>query len=274
MWITRPLKSSRGVLLMPSPFPGMNPYLEQSDTWEDFHGNFLIEAQRMLAGNVGPNYFVKYEVRIYLHELSEEERRFFGRADVAVLERPGGSGLAGVATAVVAAPLELVLPSAEVRREGFLEIRDRRDRRVVTVIELLSPANKSSGTDQDTYAGKRRSVLASQTHLVEIDLRRGGVRPYPPDLPSCDYYALVSRYEHRPRGVGLWPINLREQLPAIPIPLSAPDPDVMLDLQALLHRVYDAADYGKYIYGEIPQPPLLPADAEWARQFVPQLEPR
>jgi hypothetical protein len=79
---------------------------------------------------------------------------------------------------------------------------------------------------------------------------------------------LVSRAENRPQ-LGLWPISLRERLPPVPIPLAAPDPDVSLDLQGVLHRVYDGADYGKYIYGETPQPPLSTEDAAWARQFVP-----
>lgn len=253
---------------MPSPFPGMNPYLEQSDTWEDFHQRFITHVGDALSGNVGPNYLVKIETRLYIHELDDEERRFLGRAGVGVTEYPGAAGLAHTAATALAAPLELILPSAEIRRESFLEIRDRRDRRVVTVLELLSPANKTRGADHNAYVGKRRSLLASHTHLVEIDLRRGGVRPDPPELPSCDYYVLVSRYEDRPR-VGLWPLSLRDRLPEIPIPLMEPDPDVKLDLQALLHRVYDAADYGKYIYGEAPHPPLTPTDAAWAQQFVP-----
>ena len=207
---------------MPSPFPGMNPYLEQNDTWEDLHHNFITRAQETLSGQVGPNYLVKIEVRLILHE-----------------------------------------------RHSSIEIRDRRNRRVITVIELLSPSNKTPGSDRDDYLAKRRQVLAGMTHLVEIDLRRGGVRPSPPELPACDYYVLVSRYEQRPKLV-FWPLNLRQRLPVVPIPLLAPDPDVSLDLQAVLDRTYDGADYGKYIYGEAPDPPLSAEDEAWAQAFVPQ----
>jgi hypothetical protein len=254
---------------MPSPFPGMNPYLEQSDTWEDFHQNFMTRAQEVLSPQVGANYLVKIETRLYLRELAAEERRFVGRADVAVTDTPPGESTPGVGAAVVTAPLDLYLPAVDTQRESYLEIHDRRERRVVTVVELLSPANKTPGADHAAYLGKRRSLLASQTHLVEIDLRRGGVRPQPPELPPCDYYVLVSRYQQRPR-VGVWPIGLRDRLPVIPVPLTPPDPDVSLDLQELLHRIYDAAGYAKYIYDEEPHPPLLPADAVWARQFVPR----
>ena len=254
---------------MPSPFPGMNPYLEQNDTWEDFHQSFITHARDKLSGQLGPNYLVKIEVRLYVHELSEEERRFVGRADVAVTDSPAATSPPTAASGVLTAPMQLLLPAVEVQRESSLEIHDRRDRRVVTVIELLSPANKTPGPDHNAYVGKRRSLLATRTHLVEIDLRRGGARPYPPELPACDYYVLVSRYEARPR-LGIWPISLRERLPVVPIPLVAPDPDVALDLQAVLHHVYDLAGYAKYIYRETPQPPLTPNDAAWARQFVPQ----
>ena len=253
---------------MPSPFPGMNPYLEQKDTWEDFHANFITRAQESLSGEVGPNYLVKIEVRLILHELSADERRFMGRADVGVTT-PLSSSPAGSAVAALEAPFHLQLPAVDVERHRSLEIRERRNRRVVTVIELLSPSNKKPGPDRDDYLAKRRQVLAGQTHLVEVDLRRGGTRPNMPELPACDYYALVCRYEHRPR-VGFWPISLRDPLPILPIPLAAPDPDVRLDIRAVLDRAYDAADYGKYIYQEEPEPPLAPEDEAWARQFVPR----
>lgn len=254
---------------MPSPFPGMNPYLEQDDVWEDFHHNFFTWAQASLNSRLSENYFARIEARLYIRELSEDERRFFGRADIGVTS--GGGPQPQTAVVEIDAPVELVLPTVDIGRESWLEIRDRRDRRVVTVIELLSPTNKRRGPDRDAYLSKRNGVLASQTHLVEIDVRRGGERPSLPSLPDCDYYVLVSRYEARPR-TGFWPIELRDALPTISVPLSDPDPPIELDLQQLLHQTYDSADYGKTIYSETPDPPLSPADAQWARQFVPAPE--
>lgn len=252
---------------MPSPFPGMNPYLEQSDAWEDFHTNLITRMQEMLSPQVGPNYYVKVEVRLYLHELSAEQRRYFGRADVGVVGQPSRAPSAKTINAT--APMELLMANVEVERHSSLEIRDRRNRRVVTVIELLSPTNKTPGPDRDDYLRKRNVLLIERIHFVEIDLRRGGERPGPPTLPPCDYYALVSRYEDRPK-LGLWPLTLRDRLPIIPIPLCAPDPDALLDLQAVLDRAYDAADYGKHIYGETPEPPLSEEQLTWTRQFIPQ----
>ncbi len=251
---------------MPSPFPGMNPYLEQNDTWEDFHQSFLIHARDILNGQVGPNYLVKVEVRLYLHELSAEERRYFGRADAAIT-RPPGAPQGSAAASGLAGPMQLTLPAVDAERHSSLEIRDRRNRRLITTIELLSPTNKTPGPDRDEYLAKRAQILGFHTNLVEIDLRRGGTRPQPPELPECAYYILVSRSESWPH-VDFWPVGLRDRLPVIPIPLAPPDPPVLFDLQDALHHVYDAAGYGKYIFAETPEPPLSPADEEWARQVI------
>jgi hypothetical protein len=246
----------------------MNPFLEQSDAWMDFHDEFIVRIRESLSDRVGPNYLVKLEVRLILHERSAEERRYFGIADVGVADP--SNRLATMDATSITAPLQLELPAVEMEKHRSIEIRDRRNRRIVTVIELLSPSNKTAGSDRDDYMVKRRQVLSSPTHLVEIDLRRGGTRPSPPELPQCDYYAIVSRHEDRPR-VGVWPFGLRESMPAIPVPLKAPDPPVWLDLKAVLDRTYDAGGYGKYIYQEIPEPPLSESEMEWARGFVPGL---
>lgn len=109
-------------------------------------------------------------------------------------------------------------PVVEIERESFVEIRDRRTRELITVIELLSPANKKPGPDREQYLAKRRQVLASPVHFVEIDLLRGGVRMPLEDFIECDYYAMVSRAEERPRA-GVWAVSLADRLPEIPVPL-------------------------------------------------------
>jgi hypothetical protein len=246
----------------------MNPYLEQSDTSEDFHHNFIARAQEVLSPLLGPNYIVKVEVRLYLHELSAAERRFMGRTDVGVTGPPPGSH---APPGSISAPVQLEMPAVDVERHSSLEIRDRRNRRLITAIELLSPSNKTPGGDRSDDLRKRGEVLASGVNLVEIDLRRGGERPRPPELPPCDYYVLVSRSRDWPR-LDFWPIGLRDRLPAVPVPLVPPDPDVLLDLQAVLDRTYDAAEYGKYIYAETPEPPLSGEDAAWARSVLARSE--
>ena len=253
---------------MPSPFPGMNPYLEQDDAWHDFHQQFIPLVGQMIVPQVRPNYIVKVEEHLFIHERSATERDFLGRADVSVA-RGDVSLPARQGTQVLEAPVHGRIPVAvDVERLSFLEIRDRRDRHLVTVVELLSPSNKRQGPDREQYLAKRRQLLASAVHLVEIDLLRGGPRMPVEGLPDCDYCIVVSRVEKRP-DVGIWPVRLRERLPVIPIPLRAPDADARLDLQEALNRLYDAAGYEDYIYEGMPQPPLHPEDAAWVRQFRP-----
>lgn len=102
-----------------------------------------------------------------------------------------------------------------------------------------------------------------------MDLLRGGTRLPLDDMPDCEYYALVSRREERPR-IGIWPIRLRELLPGIPIPLRSPDPDARLDLKQALDRVYDAAGYANDLDTTPLQPPLSSQDTPWAEEFLPQ----
>jgi hypothetical protein len=214
---------------MPSPFPGMNPYLEQEDVWHDFQQCFVVRIAQVLTAQIRPNYITRIVERICTYEC---------------------------------------LAAGDVERHSYLEIQHRDERTPVTVIEILRPPDKRVGSDREAYLAKRRQMFASGVHLVEIDLLRGGPRLPLEDLPDCDYCILVSRVEDRPR-VGIWPLRLRERLPLIPIPLRAPDADARLDLQEVLHRLYDAAGYEDYIYSGTPQPPLHPDDAAWARQLIP-----
>ena len=151
---------------------------------------------------------------------------------------------------------------------SYLEIRDRDRHDLVTVVELLSPCNKYAGPDREQYLAKARQLQRTWVHFVEIDLLRGGPRMPWLDMPACDYCVVVSRFERRPKA-GFWPIGLRDRLPEIPIPLRGGDADARLDLQQVLHHIYDAAGYAYHIYSGPPEPPLAPADADWANQFLP-----
>jgi hypothetical protein len=244
----------------------MNPYLEQEDAWHDFHERFMPCVADRIAAQVDPRYIVKIDEHIYIHEVSGEKRSFVGRADVAVSRGRHGGQEPGAA--VLDAPLECYLPAVDVERVSFVEVRDRRNRQLVTLVELLSPANKRPGPDRDQYLAKRNAALASSVHFLEIDLLRGGRRMPVEGMPPCDYCVLLSRLETRPRA-GIWPLGLRERLPVIPIPLRDPDADAQLDLQEVLNDIYDRARYGTYIYEGSPDPVLVPQEEAWARQFVP-----
>jgi hypothetical protein len=256
---------------MPSPFPGMNPYLEQDEVWHDFHERFVPLAADVIGAQAGSEYIVKIDERIYVHDLVAEGREFVGRADVAVARRFEAPVSAAAGAAVASAPAIVELPAMDVESQSLIEIRDRRSRQLITVVELLSPSNKQPGADRQQYLAKRGQVLASSAHLVEIDLLRGGPRMPMEELPPCDYCVLVSRSEDRPKA-GVWPIRLRDPLPRIPVPLRAGDADLQLDLGQLLHRIYDAARYQNYMYEGVPWPPLSTVDAGWAEGLIATLQ--
>lgn len=257
---------------MPSPFPGMNPYLEQPSVWEDFHNRFMAYAGEALAAQVRPNFLVKLEERVYIHESSADERRkWLGKPDIAVMEgstvhRPvvatANPNLSNKVKSVIT-----TLQDADIERHAFIEIRDRLDRELVTVIEVLSPTNKRYGPDREQYLLKRSAMMFSSTSIVEIDLLRAGPRLPLNGLPPCDYCVSVFRKKNAP-DVETWPIGLQDPLPIIPIPLKGEFPDAKLDLQAILNRVYDAAGYEDYIYESSPEPPLEGPDLAWAESLL------
>ncbi len=253
---------------MPSPFPGMNPYLERHNMWADFHDAYLVELRNALIRLVRPNYIVKIEEYIYLHEIDDEDghRQRVGRPDVGVMANRASSAAEAIAVMEGPAAVETP-PEVELFRISYLEVRDRDDRTLVTAIELLSPSNKTNGEDREQHQFKWRRLLASPANLVEIDLLRGGERMPWVDLPACDYCVAVSRRISRPR-VAFWPIALRDRLPVIPIPLRPGEPEPTLDLQALLHKVYDDAGYADYIYRALPEPRLPPPDDAWAADIA------
>jgi Protein of unknown function (DUF4058) len=251
---------------MPSPFPGMDPYLEHAAHWQDFHTEFLATVRRALTPLVGPKYFVQLEEHVYIHDLPSASRTSVGRADVSVARSRTSDG-GSTAMGVLEAPVEVDLPEQDEERIRFLEIRDRRGRELVAVIELLSPSNKRLGEDRELYLAKRREMLRTPAHLVEIDLLRGWAPMPVRNRPVCDYSVMVSRAERRPKA-GFWSINLRERLPVIPVPLRLEDGDARIDLQAALDSAYEAAAYERFIYEVMPEPALRPEDAAWAGQVL------
>lgn len=253
---------------MPSPFPGMNPYLEQHGVWRDFHDTFLPMVRKALSPQVSPHFIVRIEEDIYVTEAGEESPTLSGRADVAIAQSAKKKQSSERSVALLEPPEKIQLAAiVETERNIYLEIRDRHDRDLVAVIELLSPSNKRFGKDRSSYLVKRERLLASDVHFIEIDLLREGPRMDYGFEPDCDYCVLVCRADEWPEA-GFWRIALRDPLPVIPIPLRPPLAEVRLDLQAILHATYDDAFYKDSIYEAEPSLPLSPADAAWARKVA------
>jgi hypothetical protein len=255
------------VSFMPSPFPGMDPYLESPSIWQDFHHSFIDEMRAVLVPKVRPKYAVHIERYVCIAEPTGEETRI--RPDVTVAETHREGVEAEPQTMPTLTAVLVPLPEPEEVYHYFLEIREVATQKVITIIEMLSPFNKRPGEGREDYLRKRRLILQSEVHLVELDLLRDGERvPMGKPLPPADYYAIISRSYKRPMAeVYAW--TIRQPLPTIPIPLKRGEPDVMLDLQAVFTTVYDRAGYDYRLpYDREPEVPLKPEDAEWAKQII------
>ena len=172
---------------------------------------------------------------------------------------------------ILTQPIVVDLPMPEVIRQGYLEIRDVSTGEVITVIEVLSPVNKRPGAGRQRYEAKRQTVLASATHLVEIDLLRqwSPIIQLPDDLQT-HYRILVSASANRPQA-SLYAFNLVEPIPAFPLPLNLPDPEPIINIQQHLNDIYDQSGYDLVIdYTSDPIPALAKEDGIWLDQWLQQ----
>ncbi len=261
---------------MPSPFPGMDPYLENPEFFPGLHDSLIAELKRTLQESLPPGYYADIRSRVWV----EYEERVL-EPDVSVLRasppaEPAANG-GGTAVAVNVHPVVVLVPEEEVR-ETFVEIHTvRGERRLVTAIEVLSPSNKMPGDHgRDLYVRKQRELVGSRANLVEIDLLRGGV--FSTAVPRnravqeagpFDYHVCVHRFDD-PERFYVYPIPLQGRLPEIAVPLSPGDAPVVLDLQAVFDRAYDAGPYTRVnpYSGRAPEPPLPPDQTEWTMQLL------
>lgn len=257
---------------MPSPFPGMDPYLEHPLVWQDVHTSLAGEIRDPLVPRLRLRYVARLTRREIIDEPDAEELRVM-MPDVAVVRQPPTEPLPqleGVAVAILPAPTTTVNVMGIPFRQVSVEIRDAVSGLLVTAIEILSPANKRLGAEaREAYLRKRHNLLASTAHLLEIDLLRRGERlPLDPAPPPAPYYVVLSRLDRRPEAE-VWPIRLQDHLPVVPVPLIPPDPDVPLDLGAALTAIYDRAGYDLDThYSADPFPPLGGEDALWTVRLL------
>ncbi|MCU0544054.1 MAG: DUF4058 family protein [Oscillatoriaceae cyanobacterium Prado104] len=251
---------------MPSPFPGVDPYLEHPDFWPGIHNLLIAEIARFLSPQLRPKYRVAVEVRMY--ETSGENSLAVGIPDITIQRRSTASNPSMPNVAVLSPavqPVKVTLPIPEIVREAYLAIKQVEKKEVVTTIEILSPTNKRSGKGREMYEKKREQILGSRTHLIEIDLlRRGEPMPVFGNNINSLYRILVCRGNRLPSG-DMYAFNLQNSIPAFPVPLRPEDVEPIVDLQQLFNQVYDIAGYDMEIdYSREPIPPLSETDTVWA----------
>ncbi len=259
---------------MPSPFPGMDPFLERPEIWPDFHDSLIAYIREALQPLLRPQYVALTQDRLFVVENNRPIR-----PDISVFEgRPYPSSAASATSlleAQAADPITSLLDfDKETIRQPYIEIIEPASgNQVITAIEVLSPDNKTPGPGQRSYEQKQTELLASDVNLVEIDLLSTGKRTIPGILDFATipegvlrdlqrrYLVAVSRMQ--PRRCEFYGIDLDQRLPRIAVPLKRSDKDVTLDLQSAFHRCYDSGPYPQLLYYDHGAPAPL-SDAETA----------
>ena len=216
---------------MASPFPGMNPYLEDDKIWPVFHHHLIGCLYQILL----PSLVDRYRARVGQRHYATEQ----------------------------------VLFTSVTREEHFeehIEIHQRADARVVTLVDIVSPTNKTSEDGRKAYLEKRREAKTSGANLVEIDLVLQGqpMLDYSREgLPDWDYAVTVTRAQH-PERYEIYTATLQKRLPRFRLPLSADDRDTVVDLHAAFARSYDQGNFGEIVnYERDPSVPLTDEDRQW-----------
>ncbi len=268
---------------MPSPFPGMDPFLENPAVFPDLHDSLITYLRGAINAVLPPPYYARGSARVWI----EPVRRHV-EPDVDVLRGPqsgNGSPAAGGQKAeaggvAVAEESVIVRVLLEEVREPFLEVihAGPGDDRLVTTLEVLSLANKTPGVQgRELYQRKQAQVTNSPVHRVEIDLLRGGTHSTAVPLEearaqagSFDYHVCVREFDAPAGQFRVYPIRLEQRLPRITIPLLPGDPAVRVDLQAVFDSYYDSGLCARWVrYREwAPVPPLRPDQAEWVQRVL------
>jgi len=249
---------------MPSPFPGMDPFIEGSGYWGEFHMNMIVAMQNALNAKMPKGFAATIDVYVWIHEPSAEERAKRVKPDVFITGAKGRAKSLSATTRRKAVS-QIVLPAVERRKVRSIKIEDLEQQRVVTAIELLSPSNKDGSLDHDIYMAKRAVYLGGQISLVEIDLLRGGKRMPLGETGSeaWDFYVMISRPWELPKA-DFWPLTLRDKLPTIDVPIVREIKPVTLNLQEAFASSYERCLYAtKLNYSRDLTPRPRGDDAEW-----------
>lgn len=259
---------------MPSPFPGMDPYLE-GYLWPDVHSALASKIRQQLVPQLRPRYTARLEIYVTEDSAPESDIGIL-YPDVQVMERresdastqPELQAQSGSTVAILPAPITVPVVHPIPVKLTRVEIRDTAQNSLVTCIEILSPVNKRE-PGLTTYRRKRQQLYQAGVHLLELDLLRRGSRPFAhPQLPESCYGIALTRAKSRRTEV--WPLQLADPLPTLPVPLREPDGEVSLDLAIALQSIYDEAAYDLSLnYSTTPPPPpLSETESAWVRQLL------
>lgn len=222
---------------MPSPFPGMDPFLEDDKLWPTFHLHLMTSLHQLLVPALADRFVAKLGQRHYVSE-------------------------------------QVMFTSIlhEEHNEPYLEIRDRADARLVTYLTLVSPANKNLPQGRQLYLNKRQEARAQNANLVEIDLVLQGQPLHDfsrEGLPDWDYAVTVTR-NHRPDKFEIYTSTIQRRLQRFRLPLSSDD--AVVDLQIAFHQAYELGAFAQSIdYRKEPATRLSESQQKFAQERLKAL---
>ena len=261
-----------------SPFPGMDPYLEQH--WGDVHTRLMVYIRNQINAQLPDELQARVEESTAI-QIEDEARRVV-YPDVRIVEdqpyQPSSDGGVAVATETITTAKPIIIKmEMDTRTQRTVEIVDiASNDRVVTAIEVLSPGNKIGHESRLAYKRKRAAYIESGVNLVEIDLVREGDHIVAIPLPLIpkqywdDYITCVQRATQSCQ-YELYPMPLRQPLPDISIPLRRGEKDVLLQIQVLIDQCYQDGRYWRTDYSLVLRPRLSELDTSWADTLLAKL---
>lgn len=222
---------------MPSPFPGMDPYLEAAPLWPEFQHNLVACWMEVLLPSIGDRYRLRVGTRAYVNQ-----------------------------------QVLLVSVIKEQHKEEYLEVRQRGTDKLITLVEVISPANRTTAVGRQEYLAKRAEARQAGAHVVEHDLVLQGqtcLEVAPDSDPDYDYAITVGR-ARQPDRADMYSTTIQKKLPRIRLPLASDHQDLVVDVQAVFARCYDRFFTGRINYKKDPPVMLRDSDHKWMVQTLKQ----
>ena len=247
----------------------MDPFLELH--WSDVHAALIGYVRDALSPQLPDSLVGRIEANILLEDL-DSGQRYSARPDVFVATSPARFSTGQQTGSAVLDEPVFIQRLETTRIERSIHITDLQGNRLITVIEILSPWNKTPASARRAYLKKRDKYLAGDVHFVEIDLVRAGdwSRMVSGSILLDDLRTTyrISVFPAGNDGMYLYPIPLTSRLPTIAVPLRPQDKPAVLALQGLLDQAYERGRYSGLDYSKPCSPPLTNAEAEVVRPLL------
>jgi len=216
----------------------MDPYLEAAKLWPDFHQHLVAMLYQTLLPGLADRYRARVQTRHYVHEVA-------------------------LFTSV----------TYDQHREPYIEIRSRSSGKLVTLLDVVSPGNRTNEIGRRCYLTTRSEAQHEGANLVEIDLVLSG-RPaveYDFALPADAAFVVTVTRAAQPDRPEFYPIGLDKSLPRFRLPLADDHQDTLVDLQTIFVRAFEQGSFREKVdYSVDPSAPICDESYEWLHDLLKQ----